>query len=108
VAVVKDLYANMDSSLRFPARTATAPPALTRESIKADSFHDFRGVLCPFNFVKTKLALEQMEGGQVLEVLLDEEGARSVPESASREGHEVLATAQVGDHWRVIIRKKGD
>jgi sulfite reductase (ferredoxin) len=106
VAAVKDLYDNMDSSLRFPASAAAEEPAPASAKIKADSSYDFRGVVCPLNYVKTKLALEQMEGGQVLEILLDDEGAKNVPESAARDGHQVLSTTRKGDHWQVIIRKK--
>jgi TusA-related sulfurtransferase len=32
---------------------------------------DLRGTPCPINFVKTKLKLERMAAGQVLEVWLD-------------------------------------
>ena len=108
VAAVKDLYDNMDSSLRFPVRAAKEEPALASEEIKADSFHDFRGVVCPLNYVKTKLALGQIKVGQILEVLLDDEGAKNVPESAAQDGHKVLSTTREGDHWRVIIRKKAE
>lgn len=108
VATVKDLYERMDSSLRFPARAARAEPAPESATTRADSFHDFRGVVCPLNYVKTTLALEQMGDGQLLEVLLDDEGAQNVPESAARDGHEVLSSVRKGDHWQVIIRKKAE
>jgi sulfite reductase (ferredoxin) len=108
VAAVKELYDNMDSSLRFPTKAAREEPAPASAEIKADSSYDFQGVVCPLNYVKTKLALEQMEGGQVLEVLLDDEGAKNVPESAARDGHKVLSTMRKGDHWQVIIRKKAE
>ena len=103
VASVKHLYDNMDPSLRFPAREK---PASAPAEVKADSLHDFRGVVCPLNYVKTKLALEQLKGGQTLAVLLDDEGARNVPESATLDGHEVLTTTRENGHWRVIIRKR--
>ena len=32
---------------------------------------DLRGVICPYNFVKTKLKLDTLEGGTQLAVLLD-------------------------------------
>ena len=47
----------------------------------------------------TILALGQMKGGQVLEILLDDKGAKNVPESAARDGHTVLSTIRKGDHW---------
>ncbi|MEQ1848566.1 MAG: sulfurtransferase TusA family protein, partial [Nitrospira sp.] len=49
---------------------------------------DLRGVICPYNFVKTKLKLETLEQGQVLSVLLDDgDPIRNVPRSVQNEGH---------------------
>ena len=46
---------------------------------------DLRGVICPYNFVKTKLRLETMQPGQVLEVFLDDgEPIRKRPRRASK------------------------
>ena len=73
----------------------------------ADVSKDFRGVACPLNYVKVKLALEPMSAGEVLAVLLDEEGAKNVPDSAAKDGHKVLSVDKQGDHWKVIIKKKG-
>ena len=38
-------------------------------------------------------------------MLLDEEGARNVPESAAGDGQEVLSVMREEQHWRMIIRK---
>ena len=108
VVAVRELYDRLDSSLRFPAKAAQEEPAPASVEIKVDSSFDFQGVVCPLNYVKTKLALGQIKGGQVLEVLLDDEGAKNVPESAARDGHQVLSTMRKGDHWQVIIRKKAE
>ena len=55
---------------------------------------NLRGIKCPLNFVKTKLALEKLPIGGVLEVWIDSdsESAINVPNSLSQEGHEVLKT----------------
>ena len=51
---------------------------------------DLRGVPCPLNWVKTRLALEQLEPGGRLTVELDAgEPIESVPASARDEGHAV-------------------
>jgi tRNA 2-thiouridine synthesizing protein A len=69
---------------------------------------DLRGVLCPMNFVRTKLALEDLGAGDVLEVWLDAgEPAENVPRSAGLESHEVLRIEDLGDHVRVWIAKAG-
>lgn len=74
---------------------------------KADVFLDLSGVMCPMNFVKTKLQLEEMEEGQVLEVILDEgEPVRNVPRSVKAEGHTVLELEEKDDgHFSLVIEK---
>ncbi|MBM4139679.1 MAG: sulfurtransferase TusA family protein [Nitrospira sp.] len=68
---------------------------------------DLRGVICPYNFVKTKLKLETMEEGQVLSVLLDEgDPIRNVPRSVENEGHTVLAQERLEQAYRVLIRRE--
>ena len=52
---------------------------------------DLRGVICPYNFVKTKLKLETMKEGEVLSVILDDGNPiQNVPRSVENEGHTVL------------------
>ena len=67
---------------------------------------DLRGVLCPINFVKTKLKLEMMDSGQVLEVILDNgEPIRSVPRSIKEEGHRVVKVENIDGAYRLLIKK---
>lgn len=59
---------------------------------------DLRGTMCPLNFVKTKLELEEMEEGQVLEVILDDgEPMRNVPRSVKQEGHKIIKVERLND-----------
>jgi TusA-related sulfurtransferase len=59
-------------------------------------------------YVRTKLKLETLAAGQVLEVwLCGEEPLRNVPRSAREEGHEVLALEEAGERWRLLLRKGG-
>jgi TusA-related sulfurtransferase len=51
---------------------------------------DLRGTPCPINFVRTKLRLEQMSPGALLEVWLDPgEPIEQVPDSLVMEGYRV-------------------
>ena len=78
----------------------------TANPIQADAELDLRGVICPYNFVKTKLKLETMEGGQILSVLLDDgDPIRNVPQSVRNEGHTILSQERMERAHRVIIRK---
>lgn len=135
--LLNDLYQNMDDSLQFklpaektpveqvteeknaeekapaeqvseekaPAEKASA--AEGTETIVPDVKKDFRGVMCPMNFVKTKIALTPMQSGQILEILLDD-GApiENVPGSVKNEGHTILSTEKVENYWKVLIKKK--
>jgi tRNA 2-thiouridine synthesizing protein A len=63
---------------------------------------DLTGVPCPMNWVRTRLALEELGAGDALEVLLDAgEPLDSVPRSAREDGHEVAV-----DGNRVTIVKR--
>lgn len=75
--------------------------------VEPDAELDLRGVICPYNFVKTKLKLEAMKPGQVLAVILDDgEPIRNVPRSVKDDGHTVLAQEPLEQSFRVIIRKR--
>ena len=67
---------------------------------------DLRGVICPVNFVKTKLKLEEMNIGEILEVLIDAgEPIANVPRSIKEEGHLILKAEKIDNYWRLIIKK---
>jgi tRNA 2-thiouridine synthesizing protein A len=62
---------------------------------------DLTGVVCPMNWVRARLALERMQPGELLELVLDEgEALESVPRSAREEGHAVAVEGR-----RVTIEK---
>jgi len=69
---------------------------------------DLRGVPCPMNYVRTKLVLEEMDEGQVLEVWLSAgEPIKNVPRSAGQDGHEVLKVLPLGeDAYRLFLRRR--
>jgi sulfite reductase (ferredoxin) len=63
---------------------------------------DLRGVPCPLNWVRTRLALEGMHPGERLVVRLDPgEPLENVPRSAREDGHAVEVE---GDRVRVVRR----
>lgn len=78
------------------------------ELVTVDRQLDLRGEVCPYTFVKTILALETMESGDVLEVTVDHPPAvENVPRSLTNRGHEVLAvTQQTGSEWLIRVRKE--
>lgn len=82
-------------------------PKPESDGIAVDHEVDVRGDICPITFARTKIALEEMEIGQVLRVLIDYPPAASnVPRSAALYGDEVLAVRQIdASEWEVLLRK---
>lgn len=67
---------------------------------------DLHGVVCPLNFVKTKLAIETLAAGEWLEVILDEGDAMlNVPRSLKEEGHRIVKVTLRGEICSVIVEK---
>ena len=65
---------------------------------------DLRGVKCPLNWAHAKVRLEQMERGEVLELVLDDpRGARDIPRAAEAEGYAVgeVVTRAGAFHLRI-------
>ena len=68
---------------------------------------DLRGVCCPINFVKAKLAMEDLEPGETVEMLLDDgEPVKNVPRSLKGEGHKLLGLQEVGGHYVLTVQKE--
>jgi len=80
------------------------------EEIKTDKTLDIRGQVCPYTFVRSKLALEKMGLGEVLEIVTDHRPAsENVPRSMENKGQKVLKIEQTGEkEWRLFIRKDRD
>ena len=70
---------------------------------------DITREVCPMTYVRTKLALEALDEGAVLEVVLrGAEPLKNVPRNARDEGHEVLSLESRADGThRVLLRKQG-
>ncbi|WP_417835414.1 sulfurtransferase TusA family protein [Thalassospira tepidiphila] len=70
---------------------------------------DITNDVCPMTFVRTRLKLETMTPGQVLEVTLGTgEPLKNVPRSVTEMGDEVVELAEITDTpgtYRLIIRK---
>jgi TusA-related sulfurtransferase len=70
---------------------------------------DITGVTCPITFVKTKVALEELADGDVLEVRLNGgEPVQNVPRSLKDEGHRVTGIEKLDDGtYRLRVVKGG-
>jgi tRNA 2-thiouridine synthesizing protein A len=73
---------------------------------KIDTQIDITKEICPMTFVKTKLKLETMSTGEVLEVTLREgEPLINVPRSVEQDGHKILDLRQEGDLYKLVIER---
>lgn len=65
---------------------------------------DITGDICPMTFVKTKLKLEKMSRGEILEVRLCKgEPLSNLPRSVIQEGHKVLSIVKEDSRYHKVI-----
>ncbi|MGV2828712.1 sulfurtransferase TusA family protein [Myxosarcina sp. GI1(2024)] len=75
-------------------------------SSQPDERLDLRGTPCPINFVRTKLRLEQMSPGSLLEVWLDSgEPIEQVPDSLTMEGYQLEKIEQRQQFFSLLVRR---
>ncbi|MFH0793073.1 MAG: sulfurtransferase TusA family protein [bacterium] len=77
------------------------------KTIKPVAVLNITAYTCPMTFVKTKLKLEDLEPGDVLEVILrDGEPFRNVTRSCQDEGNRLLGAEKINpEHYRIFIEK---
>lgn len=70
---------------------------------------DITDVVCPMTFVKAKVALDELEEGQILSIhLSDGEPIQNVPRSLKEEGHKVISLTNNNDGTFTILVRKGE
>jgi len=82
--------------------------ASVQTAITPDHEIDVTREYCPMTFVRTRLALDKLRSGQVLQVLMKgEEPRRNVPRTAAEQGHAVLALVDEPEGvTRMLVRRK--
>ena len=80
---------------------------MEEEKPRADKSIDLRGRVCPMTFVFTKVALEELETDQILEVILDFKAAfTNVPKSINTQKlGEIIAEKEEGEEKTMWIKK---
>ena len=80
--------------------------------IEPDFFIDITLEICPMTFVRTKLIIESMSKGDILDVRLQgEEALKNVPSSAMRMGNKIISLEPESDKnsphgiHRLLIQK---
>lgn len=89
-----------------PSPTSSSPPTASSPGDELD----LSGEVCPFTFVRTKLALEALPVGAALRVIVDHPPAvDNVPRSVRAWGQEVTEVTEVAPgRWAIDIVKRRD
>lgn len=75
--------------------------------VQADKTLDCLGLYCPMPIVKTSMTMDEMENGQVLEVLSDDVGIKDdMPAWCKSTGNELLGLEEEDSEIRVYVRKR--
>ncbi len=74
--------------------------------MKADTTLDCLGLYCPMPIMQTKVRLDGLESGQVLEVLADDQGVKAdMAAWCRRTGNELLGIEEEDGQIRLLVRK---
>ena len=74
--------------------------------MKADATLDCIGLYCPMPIANTAKKLKELEAGQVLEILADDEGIKEdMPAWCRATGNEFLGIEEEGGEYRVYVKK---
>lgn len=74
---------------------------------KPDKTLDTKGMLCPQPVLKTKVEMDKMASGQILEVVATDPGADpDIRAWAKRTGNLFLSSKAEGEVWRIYVKKK--
>ena len=80
------------------------------EGIRIDDTVDITDKVCPLTFVKAKVAIDELEDGEVIAIRMnDGEPVQNVPRSIKEEGHQILKLVINEDGtYNLIVKKVED
>ncbi|WP_174733476.1 sulfurtransferase TusA family protein [Mesobacillus harenae] len=74
--------------------------------MKSDKVLDAKGLACPMPIVKTKKAINELESGQILEILATDKGAKNdLTAWAKSGGHELMDSSEENGVYTFFIKK---
>ena len=75
--------------------------------IKFDDEGDITDKVCPMTFVKAKVAIDELDDGEILAIRMnDGEPVQNVPRSMKEEGHQILKLTDNEDGTYTLYVKK--
>ncbi|MBW7997044.1 MAG: 4Fe-4S dicluster domain-containing protein [Candidatus Glassbacteria bacterium] len=87
-------------------RDTGAAPRQGQQRFVINRTVDVTGLTCPLPFAKNKLALDAMEAGQKLEILVDGTEVGTLSKSIKADGHRIIGTdAFDDDRFRLVVER---
>ncbi|MGC8597039.1 MAG: sulfurtransferase TusA family protein [Thermocladium sp.] len=67
---------------------------------------DLRGLICPYPQIYTVKALQKVEKGAIIDILIDNPASCStVPSVAEKNGHKVISNVKEDKYWKITVQK---
>ena len=98
--------AYLDRGMKYQAATEQTEETIEGQKISIDKELNLKGKVCPYTFIESMLALEEMKVGEVLRVVVDYPPAVcDVPKSLKNEGYEILDVSPMnGTDWAILVK----
>ena len=81
----------------------------TKTAIQTPFKLDLRGEVCPAPFIKTKVKIESMPPGEILEVTVSGEAVETIPRGMKEDGHKIVGVEREDNGvFRFYIQKSYD
>ena len=98
--------AYLDREVKYQAATEQTEKTIEGQKISIDKELNLKGKVCPYTFIESMLALEEMKIGEVLRVIVDYPPAVcDVPKSLKNEGYEILDVSPLnGTDWAILVK----
>ena len=76
------------------------------DNIKADKTLDAKGLSCPMPLLKARKTIDELEIGQILEIIGTDEGSKvDLPGWCKRVGHSYLGVKEEANCYKFYIKK---
>jgi TusA-related sulfurtransferase len=100
------MNAYLEREMRHQATIERTDELIEGQKFQVDKELNLKGKVCPYTFIESMLALEDMKIGEVLRVIVDYPPAVcDVPKSLKNEGYEILDVRPVNEtDWAIVVK----
>jgi tRNA 2-thiouridine synthesizing protein A len=99
--------AKAEKDLNYHMERECVEVSSVKDELKPARTIDCMGLYCPEPLFQTRENIDQIEPGEILEVITDDPAAEEdLKRFAKRTGHEVVSFEKNDDHMRFLIKKK--